>query len=367
MRIVDVKRHYIWIPYKPPVAPYWGFGDYGQDDPPSGAHGIIVEVITDEGLVGYGETAGRETQFNHEKTSKAIIGRDPLKIAENVRYLKENSHANVAISGVEMAMWDILGKSAGLPLYQILGGKVREEVPLCGLMGVKKPDESAETARYYYETYNFKSIKTKAGHSVEEDEAIAIALQEAVGNVVKLRFDANMSYTPDQASRLLNGVYQEVNIEYFEQPCHHEYINQMRDLRKKFNIPIALNESVTDSVSVIKIVRLDAADALVPDLPDAGGILEVIRLSAVAKAAELPCAFHNWYDMGIKTAAMAHIVSAIDAFSLDSDFLMFGLEEDIITTPFKIHNGSITAPDGPGLGVEPNFEVIDKYRKKVID
>ena len=361
MRIIDVKRHYIYIPYKPPVAPYWGW-----NAPCYGAHAVIIEMITDEGITGWGETAGRERIEHHADVSQAVISKDPLRIAEIVADLKAQGHRPAAISGVEMAMWDIVGKTAGLPLYQLLGGKVRERVPLCGLMGVKPPEDAAETAKLYHQEYGFGTIKTKAGRAVEEDAAIARAIRQAVGGEVKLRFDANQSYSPADAAKLAD-VYREVEIEYFEQPVHDDYLAELATLRRQMQVPIALNESVTDAASVLHIVKLDAADCLVPDIPDAGGILEVTRLAAVAQAAGLPCAHHCWHDMGIKTAAMAHIVSATPIFSLASDTTYHGLVEDIITKPFVIQEGCIEPPEQPGLGIEVNMDVINEYRKKEID
>ncbi|GAF71263.1 unnamed protein product, partial [marine sediment metagenome] len=277
MKIVEVKRHYIWIPYKPPVDPYWGW-----QAPSHGAHAVVIEVLTDEGITGLGETAGRETVEHHAEVAKLVISKDPRRITELIAELKFQGCRPAAISGIEMALWDIVGKIAGLPLYQLLGGKVRERVSLCGLMGVKTPKDSAETAKMYYETYGFQTIKTKAGRDITEDEKIAIALHDAVGEKVKLRFDANQNYSPEDVAKLISGAYKEVNLEYFEQPCDEDMLAEMARLRSDFGVPIALNESVSDASSVFNIARMGAADYLAPDIPTAGGILEIVRIAAVA-------------------------------------------------------------------------------------
>jgi len=251
-------------------------------------------------------------------------------------------------------------------LYQLLGGKVRPRVPLCGLMGVKPPEDAAQTAELYHREYGFRTIKTKAGRSVVEDEAVGRAIRQAVGAELRLRFDANQSYSLAEAASLAE-VYREIGVEYFEQPVHDRHLAELCDFRRQVRIPIALNESVTDAASALRIVRLDAADCLVPDIPDAGGILEVTRVATVAQAAGLPCAFHCWHDMGLKTVAMTHIVSATPAFSLASDTTYHGLVEDIITEPFVIEDGSINPPERAGLGVEVNMDAIDRYRKEVIE
>lgn len=361
MKIVKINRHYLFVPYKHPVAPYWGW-----NAPCHGAHAVIIEMITDEGLIGYGETAGRESVEQHERCAKATLGMDPLKINLNISILKTLGHKPAAISGIEMAMWDLLGKSSNKSLYKLFGGKVRDKIPLCGLMGVKPAFEAAETATLYSQLWGFETIKTKAGRSVEEDQKIALALHDAVGKNVRFRFDANQNYSLNDAVELAH-TYKQVNIEYFEQPIHHDNMADFQAFRKISRVPLALNESVTDSKSVLEILKNSAADMLIPDIPTAGGISELLQVSAVASAANLPCAFHCWHDLGIKTAAMSHVVSAINVFSLASDTTYHGLEEDIISCPFIIKDGYIKAPDGPGLGVELDFDVINRYRKKEID
>ncbi|UDL03797.1 mandelate racemase/muconate lactonizing enzyme family protein [Marinobacter sp. CA1] len=327
---------------------------------------MLIEMHTDEGLVGIGETAGREALEHHGRCAEALVGCDPLAIRQNVAKLKARGERPAAISGVEMAMWDLLGKACGLPLFQLLGGCIRDRVKLCGLMGVKAPDGAADTAEQYVRTWGFASIKTKAGRSVDEDVAIAQAIHKRVGLQALLRFDANESYQPEDVIALA-ATYRQVNLEYVEQPVSRQQLGSYRQLREKSGVPIALNESVTDAASVLAIARQSAADALVVDIPDAGGILAVQDLAAVAEAVGLPCAFHCWHDFGVKTAAMAHLVSALPAFSLASDTTYHGLEADIIAEPFVIQQGRIQVPTAPGLGVQLAMDVIERYRKKVID
>lgn len=361
MKIVSVKNHYVFIPYQAPVAPYWGWRA-----PCYGAHAVLIEMITDEGLIGYGETAGRESLEHHQRCAAATIGMNPLRINENAASLRNQGERPAAISGLEMAMWDLLGKASNQPLYALLGGKVRDVVPLCGLMGVKTPDEAAEAAGLYFKQWGFTTIKTKAGQALKDDRAIALALQDAVGQEVRFRFDANQNYSVGDAISLAK-TYRDINIEYFEQPVHHDMLKEFCRLRSESDIPIALNESVSDSKSILEILKAEAADVLIPDIPDAGGISEVQRIAAIAHAAEIPCAFHCWHDLGVKTAAMSHLVSALPAFSLASDTTYHGLESDVIINPMSISNGAISPRDKPGLGVTLDFEAIERYRKKEID
>jgi L-alanine-DL-glutamate epimerase-like enolase superfamily enzyme len=263
-------------------------------------------------------------------------------------------------------MWDIVGKVAGLPLYQLLGGKVRNEVMLCGLMGVQEPEDAADTAKLYVEKYGFPSIKTKAGRNIYEDIAICESLKNAVGDKALLRFDANQSYTADMFRRI-SPHYQDDSIEYFEEPFESNSLHLLKDINVIPKIPIALNESVTDDKSAYRLASLSVADYFVIDLPESGGISEILKVAAVAAAAKIKCVFHCWHDLGIKTAVMAHIVCSNIAFTQANDTTYHGLIEDIITVPHNILKGAICAPNGPGIGVEPDPYLLDKYRKKEID
>ena len=361
MKITEVIRHYLYVPYKPPVDPYWGW-----KAPCHGAHAVIVEMKTDEGITGWGETAGRENIAHHGKAAERILGKNPLNIAKVWHELYNEGCTGIALSGLEMAMWDICGKVSGQPLYQLLGGKVREQIPLCGLMGVKSPADAAETALIYIDRYGFPSIKTKAGRNIEEDIQIAKALGKAVGEKSLLRFDANQSYTTDTLHRIA-PYYKSINIEYFEEPLPYEYLHEIKSLNPQSNIPIALNESITDPISAFELAKRQIADCFVIDLPESGGIIEIQKVAAIAFAAGIECAFHCWHDLGIKTAVMTHIVSSNYAFSKASDTTYHGLIEDIITTPHKIVNGCMLVPSAPGIGVEPDRHLLDKYRKQEID
>lgn len=360
MIITAIRLHYIYVPYRSPVAPYWG-----AVAPTNGAHGVIVEMETDQGLIGWGETAGREAVEHHQRTADAATGMDPLRIRHNTISLLRSGHTPTAVSGLEMAMWDLLGKSANLPLYRLLGGAVRDRVPLCGLMGVKPPDEAAETARLYRDTYGFATIKTKAGRDLEEDKQVARAIGDAVGDSVRVRFDANRSYSPAAALELARSVYEEPWVEYFEEPCDAD-ARQLADLRKATTTPIALNESVHDARQAFIAAKYETADYFVPELATAGGIQGMVAIGDVAEAAGLPCAGHCWHDFGIKTSAMAHVITASPSFSVACDTTYFGLETDVLVEPFRISEGSIAAREGPGLGVEVDLDLLDRYRKEEI-
>jgi muconate cycloisomerase len=264
-------------------------------------------------------------------------------------------------SGVEMALWDLLGKAAGLPVCRLLGGVLRDEVEFCACMGLKSPEEAAETAQIYARRWGFQTIKTKAGRDPEEDFRIARALREAVGPEVTLRPDANSGYTPEQAEPLLRR-YESLGIQYFEDPCSSEHLEAMARFRRDIAVRIANNMGVSDPASALRIVTAQAADVLMPDTTSAGGILPVKQVADVAAAAGIPCLMHCSHDLGLKTAAVAQIAACTPAFSGANDTCYHGLTDDILVEPFQFRNGRLTVPMKPGLGVEVDEAKLARYR-----
>ena len=159
-----------------------------------GAAGLIVKIETDADVVGWGEGTGRfETDPN-----TLLAGKDVANIEGAIAALEAGGIGKGPMSGIEMALWDAMGKRADLPVCKLLGGVVREEVDFCACMGLKAPSESAATAREYMERWGFRFLKTKAGDDSEQDLQIAEAIQAAVGDEAILRPDANSGYSPQR-------------------------------------------------------------------------------------------------------------------------------------------------------------------------
>src|SRR5262249_52849997 len=182
-----------------------------------------------------------------------------------------------------------------------------------------------------------------------------------VGDRLKLRIDPNMGYAPEVAFPLAKDL-EKYHLEYFEQPMALGLIADAARLRRRTTTPIALNESVTTPEIVLQILQLHAADVLLPDTYQGGGILAVKKVAALAEAAGVPCVFHCAHDLGLKTAAMLHVVASSPGFTLANDCTYYGLEDDIITTPHRIDRGYMSVPEGPGLGVIVDEGKLAKFR-----
>ena len=357
MRVTDVSVTIVEVPQTAPLAPY-----RSHLRSSSTTQSAIVRVDTDEGLTGWGEhnvnflpnLSGRRMQ---QLAAEWLVGRDPLNLAAFHRDCPLETRLK---SGIELALWDLRGKAAGLSVAELLGGVIRPRVELAACMGIQTYAEAGKFARWYVEM-GFSTLKTKAGSDMTEDLEMVRGVRDAVGDRLKLRIDPNRAYSPRQAIELCRHLEQ-YNLEYLEQPIPAEPLSDATHLRRQTRVPIALNESVTDPASVMEILRADAAEFILPDTHIAGGILPCVKIGHVCEAAKVPCIMHCGHDLGPKTAAMLHVAAACPAYSLANDSTYYGLEDDIITNPFQIQAGSIAVPTLPGLGIEVDSEKLRRYR-----
>jgi L-alanine-DL-glutamate epimerase-like enolase superfamily enzyme len=357
MKVSRVDAVRVRVPQIHPIAPY-----QNRYRPGSHKEALLVRIETDTGLVGWGECPDDYLTRTYEGTPTealraAALGRDPHDLEA---WYAENRLPTFPASAVEMAFWDVIGQSAGKPLYQLFGGLLRPKIELAACMGIRPYDEAKAIAQHYL-AQGFSTLKTKAGRSAEEDLAMVRGIRDGVGDRLKLRIDPNQGYDPAAARQLARDL-EPYHLEYFEQPMPAGLIGEAATLRRLTSTPTALNESVTTLESVWQILQLRAADVILPDTYQCGGILAVRKIAAMCEAAHVPCVFHCAHDLGIKTAAMLHVVAATPNFPLANDCTYYGLEADIITEPHRIENGFMPVPQGPGLGVVVDEAQLARYR-----
>ena len=344
----------VTVPYEAPLGPYIGRGGLPGT---LGGNGLIVKIESDTGLVGWGEGTG---QFETDPTD-LLAGRHIADIEMNTALMVDAGISRGPMSGIEMALWDLLGKAVGLPVCRLLGGVVRTEVDFCGCMGLKAPSESATTAEAYVDRWGFRFIKTKAGDDPAQDIAIAQAIQDAVGQRTELRPDANAGYDVETADAVMRQM-RDLGVNYFEDPCGPEDPAALARIRRETGMHILVNTGVGTAASVVHLLQAEAADSLMPDTPAAGGLLPVKKVATVASAWEVPCLMHCSHDLGLKTVAITHIAASTPNFSGPNDTCYHGLTDDILVEKLKIENGKMAVPLGPGLGVEVDESKIEKYR-----
>jgi L-alanine-DL-glutamate epimerase-like enolase superfamily enzyme len=357
MKITRLDATLVRIPQKPPIAPY-----QSRYRATSEKEALLVRLETDTGVLGWGETPVDwiNKSFEgvpEEQLRKAAVGRDPFDLEA---WYAENRLGGHLASGVEMALWDLIGQATRQPLYRLLGGAVRKKIELAACMGIRPYDEAKAIARQYLEQ-GFTTLKTKAGRRAEEDLEMVRGIRDGVGDRLKLRIDPNMGYAPEVAFPLARDL-EKYHLEYFEQPMPHGLIADAARLRRHTQTPIGLNESVTTPDVVLQILQLHAADVLLPDTYQCYGILGVKKVAALAEAGGVPCVFHCAHDLGLKTAAMLHVVASSPGFTLANDCTYYGLEDDILVEPHRIERGHMTVPERPGLGVAVDERKVREYR-----
>jgi len=356
MRVTAVSLWIVEVPQKAPVAPYRSHLRTSSTTTRG-----IVRLDTDAGLAGWGEfnlnfVPDPDPGRMHREAAEWISGRDPLNIAS----FHESCPLETRLkSGLELAMWDIVGKSAGEPVAVLLGGIIREEIELAACMGIQTYERAGEIAAMYREQ-GFTTLKTKAGSDPEEDFEMARGVYDAVGNGLNLRIDPNRAYSPQAAAELAKRL-EPFSLQYLEQPIPAEPLSDANWLRQHTSTPIALNESVVGPASVLDIIRADAASHVLPDTHIAGGILPCVKIGHLCEAAGLPCVMHCGHDLGIRTAAMLHVAASGSAYSLANDSTYNGLVDDVLTERLPIVNGRMRVPEKPGLGVEADVSKLNHF------
>jgi muconate cycloisomerase len=321
----------------------------------------------------YGETPTMTATALREILLPAIAGHDVTEIeqlhARMNRVLRGYPYAKAAI---DVALHDAIGKIYGLPVYQLLGGKVRECAEIAHSIGIMDAEAAArEAAEVIAE--GITTIKVKIGVEAARDIAVVAAVREAIGGAGRIRVDANQGYrTWREAVRAITAM-EKYDLLYAEQPV--EGLRAMAQVSARIDVPVMADESAWTAEDVLEIVKHDAAQMLSVYYTKPGGLSRAKRLLAVAGAASLPCDINGSAEMGIGVAADLHLAVSAPEIVLAGTIPVTSTAEtvvtkvaghkyldDLIKTPFRFEKGRLYVPDGPGLGIEVDEAKIAKYR-----
>jgi L-alanine-DL-glutamate epimerase-like enolase superfamily enzyme len=364
MKITDIKLTPVTVPFTEPEV--WSGGSR------PGITSIIVEVLTGEGIVGIGEAVPAPTP---EVTLTCLRGIRDLLVGESPFEIERLVHkvysvgglypfatmANCAIGGVEMALWDIVGKAVGKPVHTFFGGPVRRHVSFMFFVQRKAPSEMAEDAQRAAAA-GFRTIYTKVGLDYESDVAVVKALREAIGPNVRLRVDANEAWSPGTAVRILNEMAR-YDLEYIEQPIPMSDIEHLKVLRSRTSVPIAANQTSWTNRDLYKVLAAGAVDIVMTDPHQAGGLLAFKKAAGIAEAAGVPIVFHSFAPLAINTYAAMQVIASSSNFLLDNQTYNHMLADDVVKAPPVFHEGQLSLPDAPGIGVELDQEKVEKYAR----
>ena len=331
----------------------------------------IVRIHTSDGVVGVGEISmngGRTGAIQCDDVNRilapVLVGEDPTQLRRLVvtmdRLLDGSEPAK---AGVEMALIDIVGKIRGLPAYEIIGGRVRESVPIRWGLAFGPPDAGvAEAAGYVAK--GFKTVKIKIGRpGTGLDEAMVAAVRQGLGDTVNLMVDANSGYaTPLQAIQELRRL-EAYRLQLIEQPLHRRRLADLALVRAGLTTPILADESMRHWADAYEVAKAGAADVLAIYVCEAGGMLAAQKAAAIGEAAGMPVTIGSQCELGIGTAAMAHVAVTLPNLAFESDItghLRYPL--DVITEALDYVDGAIRPPDRPGLGVTINEDALERMR-----
>ena len=359
MRISRIVTTPLFLQFKEPY--HWaGRVDYG-------AAVVLVEVETDEGITGIGESTAA---FPADGTVSALQGVAPLFLGQSVfdfqrlldraRWLGSFNHtprfANLALAGLEMAFWDAIGKAVALPLYQLLGGAVRESVDYFGFLQGDAAEELVEDALAVSRA-GYSVIYMKVGRGEATDLRNVAAVRDAIGDR-RLRLDANGAWSVAEAIHMI-GRLRRFEPEWIEQPTSPLSISALRQVKEAVGLPIAADQSVFMLHDVYEVCRCQAADAVVLSLHETGGLHAFRKAASVAEAAGVCVCLHGQNISGITDVAQHHAGLATANLTDGNQIMHQLLVEDLVAAPdLTPRNGMLGVLDCSGIGAELNRDAV---------
>ena len=346
----------------------------------------FVKVTTDDGIIGWGEAfthhdREQATAVMVDELARYLIGRDPFQIkyfteiAFNDGAARRSSlEFHSALSGIEIALWDIVGKALNQPVYNLLGGPVREKFYVYAngwSFGCKTPDDFAKAAVKTREA-GFTALKfycltgparTFISAKQEQDAVDVVrAVREAVGPDVHLMVDLSRKLSPYHAIRLADR-FEEFNLYWFEEPCTADNIDALAEIKAGVSIPVVTGEGIHNVAGFRDVFVNDAADIINPDVASCGGILKLKEIAATAEPYYVAMSPHNYNSTLVGMAATIQACATMTNFIIAEYFVTF---EDLAceispNNPLIPKDSYIDLPTGPGLGIEVNEEVLKKY------
>jgi glucarate dehydratase len=379
MRISDIRATTVTVPLEAPLRHANGchWGRFVR---------TIVEVETDDGLVGLGEMGGggesAEAAFRSMKAY--LVGHDPARI-EEMRFKISNPTASLynnrtqILAALEFACLDILGQAWGVPVSEILGGRLRDRIPFASYCFFRYPsprngrypnprdrggevrtvEQMVETAREFKRRFGFTTHKLKGGvfhpdYELEVYRALAAAFPEDA-----LRFDPNAVWSTEQAIRFSQAI-EHLRNDYLEDPVFG--LNGMRRTREMTRVPLATNTVVVNFEQLAANALDTAVDVILLDTTFWGGMRACIKAAGICETFQLGVAVHSSGELGIQLATMLHLGAVIPNLSFAADAHYHHLTDDIIEGGLmQYENGAIRVPEGPGLGVKLNRDKLAEY------
>ena len=356
---------------------------------------ILVRVGGDNGEVGwgeapalkdwggdygryYGESPGTVRHVIERYLAPAVAGCQVANLAELHRRMDEAIKGHpYAKAAVDLATHDLAGRTLGVPVHTLLGGKLRDVIPVTHSIGlIDIADAVAECRQAVGE--GIRTIKIKIGVDPRRDVEIVGRVREAVGPEIDLCVDANRGYeTPRDAIRIIRAM-EKFGLKYAEQPV--EGIDRMAEVTRAVEVPVMADESAWTARDVLEIIDRRAADIISIYTTKPGGLYRAMEVAAVARAGRLPCNVNGSVETGIGNLANLHLAAAAESVTLScvvpvsmpaeaqsGNVAGIYYTDDLIAEPFEFSDGAVTVPDGPGMGIAVDEAKVEKYKTDELD
>jgi glucarate dehydratase len=370
MRIADVRATTVTVPLEAPLRHSNGahWGRFVR---------TIVEVEADNGLIGLGEMGGggQSAEAAVEALRDYLVGHDPAR-TEALRFMLANPTASLynnrtqLLAAIEFACLDLQGKQLGVPVHELLGGRVRDDVEFAsylffrypgpdGTGEVRTPEQLVEHAAALREQYGFRVHKLKGGvfppaYELECYRALVEAFPDD-----RFRYDPNGALSVEEGIRFAKAIEGLPN-DFLEDPTFG--LNGMRRIRENTSVPLATNTVVVNFEQLATTVRDPAVDVVLLDTTFWGGIRPCVKAAAVCETFQIGVAVHSSGELGIQLATMLHLGAVVPNLSFAADAHYHHLVGDVIEGgPLTYQGGAIAVPDGPGLGVTLDREKVAEY------
>ena len=389
MKIRSVRATWLHVPIPPERQHTTDFGRIAAFD------STLVRVETEGGLVGFGEakaavgSAGTNAALItciEQELAPLIVGQDARDISRlwDVMYNGSRAHFALArghafpilgrrgltvaaIAGIDIALWDILGKSLGAPVWRLLGGRRQERMPAYASGGWAPADRIAAELQGFLDRGAFRAVKMRVGAgdgSLEHSIRRVRAAREGLDAAVEIMCDAHGTWTVAEAKRFCRAVAA-CDVAWLEEPVSADDKRGQAEVRAATDIPIASGESEFTRFDFRDLIELRAVDILQPDLSIAGGITEGMRIEALASAHQLRFAPHLWGG-ALTFAAGLHVAAvASSGFILEYSLGANPMLHELALEDFPVKGGMIEIPDRPGLGVTIDQSFVDRHRVPV--
>lgn len=359
-----VESSVIRIPYHEPVKGH----NWSADVQTS----LLVRVRNKNGEEGWGEAdptpIPRDPQAPALKKivdsvlTPAILGTE----IGNFVLLHQTMHA--AISGhyaakaaLEMACYDLFGKILGVPVWKLLGGKIREEIPVIGWIGAGTVGKARQQARNYVQS-GFDTLKVKVGYGPDTDEARIRAIREEVGHSVVLRVDANNAYSRDQALESLKRL-EPYGIYHYEDPIHRDDLEGMAWLRRMVPVRLMADAICITPSDLLRVIRAKAADIVKLSVQVNGGIYWTAQMMQIAAASGMAATLGHSFSLTTNTLSEVHVGACAPNLLGPCEFVGFlKISDDVVQNPLDLGVRKVRVPERPGLGMEMDKGKLEQYR-----